>query len=238
MTKFGIGQPVPRLEDPRFITGRGRYVDDIDLPLQCLRRGGHVAARACADQEHRHRQGQGGAGRARRADRRRRRGRQARQPRAGHARGHGRTEGLPDAASDPVTAARCARSATASPSSSPKRWRRRATPPSLIAIDYEPLPAVVSLEDAVKPGAPAVWDEVAEQRRRRADDGRQGRDRRRLRQSQARRLAQARQQPRQRQFDRAARRASANTIRTARATRCTPPRRTRTATARTSPATC
>ncbi len=35
MNKFGIGQPVPRVEDPRFITGRGRYVDDIDLPHQC-----------------------------------------------------------------------------------------------------------------------------------------------------------------------------------------------------------
>ena len=35
MTKFGIGQPVHRLEDPRFITGRGRYVDDINLPQQC-----------------------------------------------------------------------------------------------------------------------------------------------------------------------------------------------------------
>ena len=33
--KFGIGQPVSRLEDPRFITGRGRFVDDIDLPHQC-----------------------------------------------------------------------------------------------------------------------------------------------------------------------------------------------------------
>ena len=33
--KFGIGQPVPRLEDPRFITGRGRYVDDIELPRLC-----------------------------------------------------------------------------------------------------------------------------------------------------------------------------------------------------------
>jgi aerobic carbon-monoxide dehydrogenase large subunit len=33
--KFGIGQPVPRVEDPRFITGRGRYVDDIELPLLC-----------------------------------------------------------------------------------------------------------------------------------------------------------------------------------------------------------
>src|SRR6202030_3347913 len=35
VNKFGIGQPVPRVEDPRFITGRGRYVDDIDLPHQC-----------------------------------------------------------------------------------------------------------------------------------------------------------------------------------------------------------
>ena len=35
MIKFGIGQPVTRLEDPRFITGRGRFVDDIDLPQQC-----------------------------------------------------------------------------------------------------------------------------------------------------------------------------------------------------------
>ncbi len=29
---FGIGQPVPRTEDPRFLTGRGTYVDDITLP--------------------------------------------------------------------------------------------------------------------------------------------------------------------------------------------------------------
>jgi carbon-monoxide dehydrogenase large subunit len=27
--KFGIGQPVPRSEDPRFLTGQGRYVDDL-----------------------------------------------------------------------------------------------------------------------------------------------------------------------------------------------------------------
>src|SRR5215472_1991041 len=34
VNKFGIGQPVPRVEDPRFITGRGRYVDDFELPHQ------------------------------------------------------------------------------------------------------------------------------------------------------------------------------------------------------------
>jgi aerobic carbon-monoxide dehydrogenase large subunit len=32
MNRFGIGQPVRRVEDARFITGRGRYVGDIDLP--------------------------------------------------------------------------------------------------------------------------------------------------------------------------------------------------------------
>ena len=32
MSKFGVGQPVPRSEDPRFLTGRGRYVGDIALP--------------------------------------------------------------------------------------------------------------------------------------------------------------------------------------------------------------
>src|SRR3954469_3218347 len=32
MAKFGIGQAVRRVEDQRFLTGAGRYVDDITLP--------------------------------------------------------------------------------------------------------------------------------------------------------------------------------------------------------------
>src|ERR1700736_788607 len=32
--RFGIGQPVTRKEDQRFLTGRGRYVADIDLVRQ------------------------------------------------------------------------------------------------------------------------------------------------------------------------------------------------------------
>ncbi|HKF09356.1 MAG TPA: xanthine dehydrogenase family protein molybdopterin-binding subunit [Xanthobacteraceae bacterium] len=35
MAKFGIGQAVRRVEDRRFLTGQGRYVDDISLPGQC-----------------------------------------------------------------------------------------------------------------------------------------------------------------------------------------------------------
>src|ERR1700682_6550967 len=34
MAKFGIGQAVRRVEDQRFLTGQGRYVDDISLPGQ------------------------------------------------------------------------------------------------------------------------------------------------------------------------------------------------------------
>ena len=34
MTKYGIGQPVSRFEDPRLLRGRGRYQDDLSLPGQ------------------------------------------------------------------------------------------------------------------------------------------------------------------------------------------------------------
>jgi carbon-monoxide dehydrogenase large subunit len=34
MSATGIGAPVKRKEDQRFITGKGRYTDDINLPGQ------------------------------------------------------------------------------------------------------------------------------------------------------------------------------------------------------------
>jgi carbon-monoxide dehydrogenase large subunit len=34
LMKFGVGQPVPRKEDPKLVRGQGRYTDDIDLPSQ------------------------------------------------------------------------------------------------------------------------------------------------------------------------------------------------------------
>src|SRR5215207_2268724 len=34
LMKFGIGQPVPRVEDPKLLRGEGRYTDDLDLPGQ------------------------------------------------------------------------------------------------------------------------------------------------------------------------------------------------------------
>jgi len=46
--QFGIGQPVRRKEDARFLTGTGRYTDDIDLPGQAhlaILRSPHAHAR-------------------------------------------------------------------------------------------------------------------------------------------------------------------------------------------------
>ncbi|MEO8713934.1 MAG: xanthine dehydrogenase family protein molybdopterin-binding subunit, partial [Acetobacteraceae bacterium] len=48
MTKFGLAQPVRRVEDPRLLLGRGRYTDDIQLPGMLhghVLRSPHAAAR-------------------------------------------------------------------------------------------------------------------------------------------------------------------------------------------------
>jgi carbon-monoxide dehydrogenase large subunit len=48
MGKFAMGQPVPRTEDPRLLTGRGKYVGDMTLADQChgyVLRSPHAHAR-------------------------------------------------------------------------------------------------------------------------------------------------------------------------------------------------
>src|SRR5258708_27911350 len=48
MKQFGIGQPIRRVEDRRFLTGHGRYLDDIAQPHQAhavLLRSPHAHAR-------------------------------------------------------------------------------------------------------------------------------------------------------------------------------------------------
>jgi carbon-monoxide dehydrogenase large subunit len=157
--KFGIGQPVPRVEDPRFITGRGRYVDDFDLPRQCygiVVMSPHAHARIAKID----------AAKAKAAD--------------------GVLAVLTGA---DVTADKLGPLAPPMPEDmgGPKGFR---TPLSILAtdkvravgervafvvaetltqaknaaelleIDYEPLPALVNVEDAVKPGAAAIWDEA------------------------------------------------------------------------------
>jgi len=48
MGEFAIGQSVPRTEDPRLLTGRGKFVDDFFVPGQChacVLRSPHAHAR-------------------------------------------------------------------------------------------------------------------------------------------------------------------------------------------------
>ncbi|HYU11499.1 MAG TPA: xanthine dehydrogenase family protein molybdopterin-binding subunit, partial [Stellaceae bacterium] len=48
MKQFGIGQPIRRVEDRRFLTGHGRYLDDITRPRQAyavMLRSPHAHAR-------------------------------------------------------------------------------------------------------------------------------------------------------------------------------------------------
>src|ERR1700682_4493638 len=159
VNKFGIGQPVPRVEAPRFITGRGRYVDDFELPHQCY---GVVVM-----SPHAHARIKGiDTAKAKAAD--------------------GVLAVLTGA---DVLADKLGALAPPMPEDmgGPKGFRslrailaadkvravgervgfviaetveQARNAAELLEIDYEPLPAVITVEDAVKPGAPAVWDEA------------------------------------------------------------------------------
>jgi carbon-monoxide dehydrogenase large subunit len=157
LTKFGIGQPVPRLEDPRFITGRGRYVDDIDIPLQChgvLVMSPHAHARIKSIDTVAAKAAPGVLAVLTGAD--------VEADKIGSLvpvmpEDMGGPKGYrtlrPILSSGKV---RAVGDRVAFVVAETLQQARDAA--ELIAIDYEPLPAVVSLEDAVKPGAPVIWD--------------------------------------------------------------------------------
>jgi carbon-monoxide dehydrogenase large subunit len=157
VAKFGIGQPVPRLEDPRFITGRGRYVDDIDMPLQChgvLVMSPHAHARIKSIDTAAAKAAPGVLAVLTGAD--------VEADKIGSLvpvmpEDMGGPKGYrtlrPILSSGKV---RAVGDRVAFVVAETLQQARDAA--ELIAIDYEPLPAVVSLEDAVKPGAPVIWD--------------------------------------------------------------------------------
>ena len=58
----------------------------------------------------------------------------------------------------------CASSATSSRSSWPRRARRRSTRPRPSIVDYDPLPAVTDLDDALAPDAPLLFERSRLQR--------------------------------------------------------------------------
>ncbi len=159
MNKFGIGQPVRRVEDQRFLTGRGRYVDDLQLA--------HQAYGAVVASPHAHA---------------RIRGIDVRQ--AAAAPGVLCVLTAADARADklggipplfmpedmggpkgyrtfkPLLAGDKARHVgerIAFVVAETQAQAREAA--ELVAVDYEPLPAVVNVEDAAKDGAPRIWEE-------------------------------------------------------------------------------
>jgi carbon-monoxide dehydrogenase large subunit len=159
MNKFGIGQPVRRVEDPRFLTGRGRYVDDLHLA--------HQAYGAVVASPHAHARIRGIDTRA-----------AAAAPgvlcvlTAREARADG-LGGIPPLfmpedmggpkgyrTFKPLLAGDKARHVgerIAFVVAETQAQAREAA--ELVAVDYEPLPAVVNVEDAAKDDAPRIWEE-------------------------------------------------------------------------------
>lgn len=160
MEKYGIGQAVRRKEDVRFLTGHGRYLDDIELPdlvYGFVVRSPHAHARIARLDAGAARQAPGvlavltgadwqaeGLGelptrtRAQNSD-----GRPVPvPPRPGLAKDRVRFVGDPVAfiAAETLAAARDAA--------------------ELLEIEYEELPAVTDAMEALAPGAPLVWDDV------------------------------------------------------------------------------
>ena len=158
--KFGIGQSVRRIEDPRLLQGFGRYADDVNLPHQAYAvvvRSPHAHAAIRSIDATAARNASGvlavftGADLA--ADglgnlptdksRKRRDGSPAfATPRPALVRDRARHVGDPVALVIAQTTEQAVDAA------------------GLVAIDYEPLPAVAATADAMRAGAPAVWAEV------------------------------------------------------------------------------
>jgi aerobic carbon-monoxide dehydrogenase large subunit len=160
MKQFGIGQPVRRVEDRRFITGHGNYVDDIQLPRQthaAMLRSPHAHARIAAidataalsapgvlavftgdDLSH------DGIGTipCLSAVTNRDGSPSVLPPHPAIARGRVRHVG-------DTVAMVVAESAAAARDAA-----------ELIAVDYEPLPASIDTAHALDPGQPQVWDEA------------------------------------------------------------------------------
>jgi carbon-monoxide dehydrogenase large subunit len=156
--KFGIGQPVRRVEDQRFITGRGSYVDDIALPGQChgvVVMSPHAHARIRGIDTSKAKAAAGVLCVLTGAD--------------AEADGLGTLLGpMPEdvggpkgyRARRPLLAAGRVRAVGDRVAFVVAETQRQAQDAAeLVEVDYEILPAVTSVEDAVKPGASAVWDE-------------------------------------------------------------------------------
>jgi len=160
--KFGVGQSARRLEDPHLVQGLGRYSDDVSLPRQAygiVVRSPHAHARIRRVDVKKALAAPGVLAVLTGADltadgigdlptdknRKRRDGSPAfPTPRPALARGRVRHVG------DPVVFVVAETPAEAADAA------------ERVHVDYEPLPAVALTAEATRPGAPAVWDEAAD----------------------------------------------------------------------------
>src|SRR5438132_1293971 len=160
MGEFALGQAVPRFEDPRLLRGGGRYVDDMVLPRMAF---GHVLRSPHAHARIRsidvtaandapgllavltgaNWEASGWRDLPSAAGNKRRDGSPAYRPRF-PALVKDRVRWVGDYVAFVVAETR----------------HQAADAAELIEVDYEPLPAVVSTEEAIKPGMPLVWDEA------------------------------------------------------------------------------
>ena len=160
MQKFGIGQAVPRTEDARLLTGRGRYTDDVSLPGQTYAAfvrspHAHAAILSVDAEEARGLPGVLGIFTVEDLDadgigpipcqfalKSRDGSPYKAPPRPALARGRVRHVGDPVAVVVAETA-EAARDAA-----------------ELVMVDYDELPAVTDTAGALEPGRPQVWDEA------------------------------------------------------------------------------
>src|SRR2546425_1313109 len=158
--KFAVGQSVRRREDPRLIQGDGRYSDDVNLPRQAYAvvvRSPHAHALIRAIDGSAAPKADGvlavltgnelaaaGVGNLPTDTTRKRRDGSAAfaTPRPALARGRARHVGDPVALVVADTAVQAADAA------------------EQVIVDYEPLPVVTGAREALRAGAPAVWDEA------------------------------------------------------------------------------
>ncbi|MGP0090226.1 MAG: xanthine dehydrogenase family protein molybdopterin-binding subunit [Xanthobacteraceae bacterium] len=159
MGEFAVGQSVPRYEDLRLVRGSGRYVDDIALPgmlFSCVLRSPHAHARIGAIDVAKAKAAPGVLAVLTGADwqksgfgdlpvpggLKRRDGSPMYRPRY-PALVHDRVRWVGDYVAFVVA----------------ETHRQAMDAAELIAVDYEPLPALTATADALTPGAPRVWDD-------------------------------------------------------------------------------
>src|ERR1044071_116698 len=159
MSKYGIGQPVLRFEDPRLLRGQGRYINDVNLPGQAYAvfvRSPHAHAKINAIDIEEAKKAPGvlavltghdvvadGLGMPK-----------ANMPRQ-------RPDGKPMFAPQrpPLVTDRVRYVGDPVVMVIADTLPEAKDAAELVNIDYEAIPSVTATEDTVKPGAPAVWDD-------------------------------------------------------------------------------